>query len=152
MRRPFAGFVFGCCSLILLVGCSGSGGTRVKGKASLDGQPLTDAEVVIESGDKSNMGKFSGKTDEKGEFEIPPPGVPGTIKPGKYRVLFSKFVDKKGKTPNAEEYGQLQARGALKNIIPPEYSDIAFSDLSVEVKEGINTPPPFDLKSKGGKK
>ncbi len=146
MPRRFVGLALGL--LMVAGGCSGGSGTVVKGKVLMDGQPLSQAEVVLAAKDKPGPGSYMGKTDEQGNFEIKSFGQ-NPIKPGSYRVLVSKLVDKKtGKAPpNEEEYEQMRARDALRNIVPPKYSSDS-SDLFAEVKPGENVLPPFDLKGK----
>jgi len=138
---------------MLLVGCSGGGGgNRVKGKITLDGQPLAGADIILESRDKDNSGRFIGRTNDVGDYEVPPQPLPSAMKPGGYRVSINKYVDPKGKIVDPDEIGQLQARGLAKNLVPPEYSDPELSKLTVTVKEGVTMAPPFELKSKGGGK
>src|SRR5947209_18127741 len=76
-----------------LTGCFGGGGT-IEGEVKLDGKPLADADVRIEGDATSKLAGFSGKTDENGKFVI---RAKSTIPEGKYRVMISKYVDKKGK-------------------------------------------------------
>jgi hypothetical protein len=132
-------------ALVLAVGCGGgSGSTRVKGKVLFNNKPLAGATVALESKAKAGRVGYSGLTDDQGEFEIVShAGKP--IPPGRYHVLISKMVDKKGNMPSPEEFGQLQAQGALRNFLPDRYSDRASSDLYAEVKDGENVLPTFKL-------
>jgi hypothetical protein len=108
---------------------------------------LPEATVSFIGDAQSKLGGFASKTDGQGKFEIRAGGTPPTvITPGTYRVLISKFVDKKGQAPNAEEYDQLKAAGQLRNLVPTKYNDPAESVLVVEIKAGANDLPPFDLK------
>jgi hypothetical protein len=132
----------------MLAGCGGSGGgTRVQGKVLLNDKPLAGAEVLLEGKEKGAEGGYGGKTNEQGEFDITSTGSK-PIKPGTYRVLISKYVDKQGRTPDPEEFEQMRARGELVNLLPHEYSDPASSDLFAEVKEGVNVLKPFSLRGR----
>jgi hypothetical protein len=135
------------CALLLAIGCGGgSRGTVVKGKVTYNGKPLVGAVVALEpKGKEGPQAAYTGKTNDQGAFEIAPhAGKP--IPPGRYQVLISKLVDKKGNTPSAEDYDQLKAQGVLRNMLPGAYSDPASSDLFAEVKEGENVLPPYELK------
>lgn len=145
MRKTIFPFVAGVSFVLALVltGCTG-GERTVSGEVKLDGKPLPGATISFEGDATSNLGGFAGKTDDQGKFVIPVP----SLKPGKYRVLIAKFVDKKGKVLDPEEMEQMKAAGLLKNLVPPKYNDPAESVLIVDIKEGSNVLQPFELKSK----
>jgi hypothetical protein len=134
------GFALACA-----VGCSKGSGGRVKGQVLLDAKPVDGANVMLVGKDKSPAA-FSGKTDANGNFDIT--GTPDRPLPlGSYQVLITKFVDKKtGKEPSADDYGQLEAQGALRNELPRQYGERGSSKLTAEVKEGETVLQPFDLK------
>jgi len=135
------------CSLLLLAGCGG-GGTVVKGQVLFEGQPLAGARVKLESGKKSTgFGAYGATTDEKGNFEIRSLG-PKSIKPGSYLITVTKYVDKKGAAPSAEDYEQMLARGDLKSAIPLAYTDTDSTPLFADIKEGENVLPPLQLSKK----
>jgi len=126
-----------------LTGCSRGGGT-VEGEVKLDGKPLAGADIVFEGDATSKLGGFTGKTDENGKFLIRPQSP---IQEGKYRVLISKYVDKKGKPLDPEEFDQLKAAGKLKNLVPGKYNHPTESQLIADLKPGQNVLQPFNLKS-----
>jgi len=132
-------------AVVGLTGCSKSSGT-IEGEVKLDGKPLPGADIVFEGDATSKLGGFTGKTDDNGKFSI---RTKSPIQAGKYRVLISKYVDKKGKALDPEEYEQLKASGTLKNLVPFKYNHPAESVLIVDLKEGQNALQPFDLKTKG---
>lgn len=76
----------------LLVGCGDSSGrVPVKGKVTLDGQPLEKVQVVffVEGGGPET--NFVAVTDSAGEFELKPLTQDGGagVAPGKYQVTLS---------------------------------------------------------------
>lgn len=142
-RKIYAGGVI--LAGLLCCGC-GSGGTTVTGAVKYNGEPLTAAEVQFEGDAASKLGGFTARTDDQGEFEVHAKPPPAAIQPGKYRVLISKYVDRKGNAPEAEDYDQLKAAGELRNQIPRRYNDPNESVLFVDIKAGRNELPVFELK------
>jgi hypothetical protein len=148
MPRPLLLLVSG--SLLAFAAGCGGGGPGVKGQVFLDDKPLANAEVVLTAPAREKKGPpkdFHGKTDAEGNFAIRGHGNK-PIPPGKYQVLISKFVDKKGKEPSEEDYPQLKASDALVNMLPAKYGDPGSSDFYAEIKEGENVLPPFKLRRK----
>lgn len=143
MRRVFPAASI-LCLAIVLNGCGkGSAGPSVKGQVLLDDQPLAGARVVFEG-----VGGNKAVTDDKGKFLLDGK-VFKSVKPGKYIVRITKHVNKKtGDAPSAEEHDQLLFAGELKNILPAHYGRKEENPLIVEIKEGVNELPPFQLKSK----
>lgn len=139
-RCPVLGAWF-VASTVFLVGCSGgSTGTTVKGQVLYDGKAVSDAQVLFH-GD----GGSSAFTDQEGKFYLD--GTFGqTIKEGSYRVVVTKYVDKKGKIPEPEELEQLEAAGLVKSALPPIYADQEVTPLTAEIKPGANELEPFELK------
>lgn len=143
-RRRLATVVCFAAGGLFLVGCSGSPrGPKVSGQVLLDGKELSDAQVVFE-------GKGGGvtRTNSEGKFQFDGATPATTVQPGKYLVLITKFVDKKGNLPDAEEYEQLVAANLVKNLVPAKYSDLEVAPLTADVHEGVTELKPFDLKSK----
>jgi hypothetical protein len=129
----------------LLAGCGGGSGGRIEGKVLYNGAPLSGAKVVFEPKDKNLQSGYIATTNDKGEYVMVP--VPGAaIKPGKYGVAVTKYVDKKGKEPDAEDIDQLIARGDARSVLPRNYADPVTSDLYADVKEGTTIVPPFELR------
>jgi hypothetical protein len=132
----------------VLTGCGDGGGPTVRGTVNLDGRPLADAQVhFLSEGSKTEEAVC--KTAADGSFQVQPRSRGGmTVPPGKYLVLITKLVDKKGAVPSDEDFGQLEAAGQLRNAIPRRYNDRDFPQLTAEIKPGTNALPPFELKSK----
>jgi hypothetical protein len=141
-------------------GCSGGKG-KITGTVKVNGTPVEGAKVEFRPSDKKLGRSITyAYTGPDGKFELlPPRGASEALKPGKYVVLITKWVDKKtGKVPSEEERGQLEARlgpqpeGSMlrkyRNDIPREYSDEAFPKITVEIKAGSNEPFAWDLKGK----
>jgi hypothetical protein len=130
---------------LFLSGCSGGGGSgaRVKGSVNLDGKPLAGAKIDF----VASEGGGTIVTDDQGKFEFKG-GTFDTLKPGKYQVFVTKFVDKAGKVTAPEEVEQLVAAGLAKNLVPAKYGDRQIPSLEVDVKAGQAEIPPIELKSK----
>jgi hypothetical protein len=134
---------------LALGGCSGEGAGRVTGSVTLDDRPLADAEVQFLPQKDRSLGAARGKTDSNGKFEILVGGKTGQkLKPGKYVVLVTKYVDKKGQPLSAEESANQQAGGNVRNLVPERYSEPDTSEQYAEIKPGTNDLPPFKLSSK----
>lgn len=127
-------------------GCSSSPAfPKIKGQVLLDSKPVSEARVTFEGPGGGNVAT----TNEEGKFEFDGSGPYKTLKPGKYIVLVTKIVDAKtGQVPAPEDYGQLEAEGTGKSVIPLKYTDPQTSPLNVEIVEGSNDLKPFELKSK----
>jgi hypothetical protein len=143
MNRAIPGFVAIAGLILVMVGCSGAVGPKVKGQVLLDGKAVEGARIVFEG-----KGGSTAITDSEGRFYLD-----GTtfksVQPGAFVVRISKYVDKKtGKPPAEEDYDQMIASGAFKNALPNKYAAAEENPLSVEIKEGINELKPFELKSK----
>lgn len=161
------GLRIGVCAALLpfsLVGCGNSlapsNRSEVKGFVSLDGQPLAGAEVKLIS-DKSTG--FA-TTNDAGQFQLVQ-----AVHPGSYRVVISKLEglasQAQQQTLPAEQgldAGQLDAiamtrkanpqMGAAptrpKELIPPSFSDLQLTQLSVDVPRGGLPNADFKLTSR----
>src|SRR5262249_18415555 len=136
-------------------GCGGPKGGKITGSVTLDGKALADADVqFLPAEEKKDLDLASAFTGSDGKFEVAPhPKTGATLKPGKYNVYVTKWVNKKdGSLPGKEEAENLRAAGLLKNAIPPKYAPNPESDrgalLKVEIKGGDQELPPFELKTK----
>ena len=145
------GFLLVFASLVMgaLAGCSKSGNV-VKGKVTLDGTPVENAQIEFEKGGKEAAGKFHAKTNAEGKFELLPFGA-NSIQPGTYNVFISKWADPKGKITDPGEIDQLRAAGLAKNVIPEKYGDTTSAVLTAKINEGVTELPAFELVSTKGK-
>ncbi|HBL41919.1 carboxypeptidase-like regulatory domain-containing protein [Gimesia sp.] len=111
----------------LAVGLSACGGSaapalgKVKGKVTMDGAPLADANVTFMP---ENIRASSGTTDGEGNYELIYIRDEMGAAVGPHKVVISKLVDE-------------------KETIPPNYSDE--TELTADVKSGANEIN-FDLK------
>lgn len=123
----------------------------VKGLITLDGKPLSAADVMfIPQGDTKGQGGV-GRTDESGKFEVlsfdrKHKGAPV----GNYRVIVSKLVKPDGTDyipdPNAGPFDT----GGFKELLPAAYrdSDTAQSKLSADIPDTGTDTIELKLNSK----
>jgi hypothetical protein len=115
----------------------------------MDGTPLADARVDFTPVDPKLKTADFALTDPEGRFVVAShPKKPG-LKPGKYKVFISKWVDRKtGQAPKPEEMEMQRVAGLLKNVVPARYSNKDKPALTAEVESGNTDLPPFELKRK----
>jgi hypothetical protein len=103
---------------------AGEGLATVKGKVSLDGQPLTSGKIVFHLPD----GQFAGaKLQADGTFQV------DRLPPGALKVSF--------------EATRGNGKGQVVNLLPARYSSEERSEIKIEVRKGANTHD-FELQSK----
>lgn len=144
----------GLSMLVLIVASTGCGRgaagpdrphvTPAQGVVIFDGQPLTDANVVLRSANGS-PGAI-GLTDSEGRFKLQTfePGD-GAI-PGTYQVIVTKY-DVPAYDPKAEiSDGDTEGDGVeAKSLIPHRYSNPQRSGLTAEVIDGAKNDFTFTL-------
>lgn len=138
----------GTMLLLTVAGCQKSAGPPtiktlpVTGTVTLDGKPLSGADVVFMSAETS--GAFAGRTDDKGEYQLQSFGAAKGSCQGMHRVTISRLVKPDGSLPGPDEP---PANSGATETLPGKYSDAAFTTLSADVPaEGKNFD--FDLQSK----
>jgi len=153
MKTSFSRFVplllAGSLSLVL-AGCSDSG-SSVKGQVKIDGAPIgAKAKVEFEPADpKSKLPAAVVWTKDDGTFEHAPPKGAFALKPGKYNVFISRIVDKDGNVPSEDDPRYMEGSGAsLKNQVAARFSDRSKPEITVDIKDGTNELPPFEVRSK----
>lgn len=123
---------------IAFFGCSGNDAAKVTGTVLMDGQALSDAEVSFEPWDPSKKGQGGDRmrTDAQGKFVFTGDRKKFGIRPGKYKVYISKWVDKKtGEVPPPEDYEMKKAGKLLKNLVDDKFSNPEVDPaLSADVK------------------
>ena len=119
----------------LLTGCGGPPLQVVKGKVTLDGEPLADASVMFQSEDESTFAMAD--TNASGDFELLQDENTAGLPAGKYLVTISTFVP-----PN--EDADPPDPGKPERV--PERYNIN-SDLFREVTSGDNA---FEFKLESG--
>ena len=130
---------------LAFTGCGGSDeegvkvtGSVVKGSAAQEG-----VLVNFATSDTNQGSAKAARTDAGGKFEV-------RVKPGKYVVVLTKMVDRKGNVPKESEdptqdQTQLEASGYLRNALPAKYAEASSSPLGVEIPTGGKELPPFDV-------
>ncbi len=141
-------------SAALASGCSSGKGGKVKGRVLLDGKPLADAQVVFHLKDAAAAANQA-ITDAEGNFLVQPDAAGRTLSPGSYVVYITKYVQKDGTVPSAEDLDMQIASGTLRNVVPSRYGPpsteadtTATSPLTADIHNGDNDLPPFELKSR----
>ncbi len=135
-------------ALLLAIGVAGCGQkngptAQVSGHVTLDGRPLTSAEIELIPKKSPELGGHSATTDASGDFSIRSPSNSNNpLKPGQYVVLVRKFRSN-GNEPGKPGGGM----ASVVDEVPPVYHDRSKSPLTVDVQEGENTLPSLDLKS-----
>jgi hypothetical protein len=159
MRHVVCAWLLGVAALAA-GGCSGSGVKKVTGTVRLDGTPLEGADVQFEPKDKADLalGSFGGRTDADGKFTIAiGPGTGRNARPGKFVVVITKG-QAIGRPPADDSREELEksmrgtAPGASRSAIPAKYGDPAQSPFVVDIQEGTNELPPFELQTDKKKK
>jgi hypothetical protein len=143
---------------VAFFGCSGSGdAAKVTGTVTMEGQPLSDAEVAFLPMDpnKKGQGADTTKTDAQGKFTFTGDKRKFGLRPGKYKVYISKWVDKKtGEVPSQEDYEMKKMGNLLTNKVDEKYSNPEINpvltaeikgsgdDFKFEVTPDKSPPPP----------
>lgn len=126
-------FVFGSALGVVLAGCGGSGSKLdsipVKGKVTLDGQPVKNARVrfIPDSADKGRSA--IGDTDANGAFKLSTVRAADGIIPGAYKVDVSSLETV---TTESKDKGQLEAASE----IPAKYRDVKTSGIAFTINKG----------------
>jgi hypothetical protein len=126
-----------CLAAVLVPGCGGGPAidvAPVKGKVTVEGQPVTSGQVSFlpESQDIKG-GMSAGQIDSNGQYTINTAGKAGAP-PGKYKVTITPTM--------------VPAQGATKPPSTPfnsKYSDPQKTPLTVEVTKSP-APDAYDLK------
>lgn len=131
-----------CGSVVLVVGCSDSGGVKllpVAGKVTVDGKPLTTGTGKLSCRPvkgSATAQQPAADIEEDGTYRLATDGMEGAP-PGRYQVLVVDVepIDPKSRFPY----------GPRKTHVNSKYSDPKKSDLHIEV---VPSPAPgaYDLK------
>jgi hypothetical protein len=124
-----------------LCGCGKADIARVAGRVTLDGQPLSGAQIVFEDAARgvsvnaqlSADGQYTARTYDK-------EGLP----PGTYQIAVRPGQFGTGEAPLADAVLTSQP---VSSTIPERYRSAATSGLSVVVAAGDNPPQNFALTS-----
>ncbi|MBI5758394.1 MAG: hypothetical protein HZA46_07745 [Planctomycetales bacterium] len=112
------------------------------GTVTLDGKPLTDADVslVFQSPPPAGFSGSGGRTDASGKFQVLTDNKPGTIV-GKFKVMVSKQTMADGSPIKTDpttglDMEQLKMQGQLKENVPEKYTVAETTDLTADVAKG----------------
>jgi hypothetical protein len=153
MKR-FSWLLVAAAGGVLLSGCSSSSTdvNKVQVALTMDGTPLTDAEVKLVPKDDPELGDgIEGRTASDGKVDlVSNPKKP--LKAGRYVVLVRKLVREDGSPFKIEEdiavrSSSKDAMLGARNAVPAVYYDRERALLIVELIGGNNTKS-FDLDSK----
>lgn len=135
-----------CCAAVCGCGKSRSGppGAEmlpVTGKVTMDGEPLSGADVVFTTAEGVS---FAGRTKEDGSYQLT--GLAGANRSckGKCKVIINRLLKPDGTLPGPDEP---PAMSFAAESLPDKYAMADFSELSADVPEGGGTFD-FPLKSK----
>lgn len=125
-----------CLSFLFLAGCGGNQVGIVTGLVTLDGKPLSYAEVTFTAKEDPALGSYGTRTGADGRFVLFQDPRPGAyIKPGVYVAVM-------GNVSKPRKEVELAAAGnpgtGVRNPLPPVYCKKDDSPLIVEVKPGDN--------------
>lgn len=133
--------------ILALSGCSGPK-TVVRGSVTFDGKPVGGAGVVFAPVDpKASLNGATVRTKDDGTFEFAPSQTEFALKPGKYAVFITRMLTSDGKVPSEEALVNMGTK-KLHNQFPARYSDRNSPVFTVDIKDGTNELPPFEVKSK----
>lgn len=140
----------GILVMLLLTSCSTEDANKIKlypvrGKVLLNDKPPEGAKVILYVVDRSGeLGKLSqppsAQVKADGSFSVGTYGPEDGAPAGKYQVGIEWFP------PDAR--ARMEEASAVTNLLPSIYSDPKTSRLEIDVKEGPNDVPVFQLKSK----
>ena len=137
--------LFCCC---LFFGCGGSRLYDVRAVVTLDGEPLTGAEVTLLP-ERRNAASATGVTDEEGGVTFTTADLEGVF-PGSYRAIFSKTIEERRLTNNevrALTEAGIQYRPNIVEVIPENYTRRETSGLRVQIGYWRDNNLTFDLRT-----
>lgn len=129
--------------VVVLAGCGkGKKGptfdlTPVAGTITLDGKPLADAEVAFYLQGTPPAGYYgsAARTDAEGKYQLLTGVAHGAV-PGNYKVTVSRLTDANGgavKLDEGVDLEQLKMLGQAKESVPPQFSDLQNTVLTLTV-------------------
>ena len=133
-------------ALVVVIGFffMGKQEANVSGTVTLDGTPLSAAQVVFIGEDANNQSPVVAQSDDAGKYSLTG-NTGGGLPLGKYRVMVSKMSLQDGTRPAGEGLEKARVDGLLLNTLAKEYEDQATTPLKFELHQGANT---IDLKLK----
>ena len=139
--KPLAAWIVSIVAVTMVLGC-GDGGSSVKtvkvsGTITLDGAPLTSAEVNFLGEEYAGIAT----TDSNGHYEL-------KAQPGENVVYVSKYEGMDDPSFDLTEVGPSDTGGSgPKQLIPPRYSSDSESELKFTVPDKGSDSADFQLSS-----
>lgn len=141
-----------CLTAVSLIGCNRADPNLpplvpVSGKVTLDGQPLSNAEITfVPVGNTPGDGAF-GRSDPNGAYRVTylRGGRPGTPA-GEYRVTIGRRLMPDGKEVPTDMAGSVAS--PARETLPAKYSDRQRSTLTAKIPEKGSTEADFPLTSR----
>ena len=155
MRSAKTVLTYCVCSLVILcllmAGCNREKGLQglvpVKGKITLDGEPIADASITLSPNSTGDEARSCGATSDKdGNFTLQTLRANDGAFPGEYTISVRKMVP--DKTYTDEEYAEANAKGVslkinAQNTLPRKYENAATSGLKATIAKGM---APLEIK------
>lgn len=122
--------------ICVLAGCQAESRSVVKGSVLMNGKPLQGARVRFVPKADPNLGTAMATTDSEGAFTIQPDAQRNNLlRPGAFLVLIDKEV--------SDPAGAMGT--PVVNQVPARFSQQSLTPLKVELTQGENTLPPFEV-------
>lgn len=136
---------------VLTIGCGKPTPVPVTGRVTVDGKPMAGIRVVFlpdtSSYDPDRHGSGSGTTDADGKFALKSGNGETGIWPGKYKVTFSLWVEKKTNKPIAPEAKPSEVPGGVVNLLASRYESSSDTPEAMTVS-GSSANKEFAISSK----
>jgi len=152
MRIQSVALLIGALLLLGLAGCPGGGARElpdlvpVSGAVTLDGEPLSGAEVTFMPAGSTPGGACYGSTDASGRYEMTGDATHKGAPAGEFKVAITKWVMEDGSDFQPEE-GVSPIDVGAKNLLPPKFGDEAETELKATVPAGGSDGINFELTS-----
>lgn len=133
LRRAFGGLCFLSLFSVFAAGCGktsdrDAGTVRVTGKATYNGQPLSNATITFNSDETNPPG--AAMTGAEGNYQL-------RVKPGHYTATVSKLniaADDRQVSMEEAMANAQKPKEDPKETLPPKYQNVAESPFKFEVK------------------
>ena len=145
--------VIGHSWVLVLAGCGAKTGgptlVPAEGLVTLDGKPLSNAQVMLSPQGETRGQAVFGKTDAAGKFVAgSPDGKHKGAAVGSYKVVVSKLVKPDGSDFIPDRNSGPDDTGGYRQLLAEPYSNEAKAILTAEVPDGGTKNLEFKLSSK----
>jgi hypothetical protein len=138
--KPLAAWIVSIVAVMMVLGCGGGRSkvktVKVSGTITLDGAPLTGAEVNFLGEEYAGIAT----TDSNGHYEL-------QAQPGPNTVYLSKYEGMDDPDFDPTEIGPSDSGGGPRQLIPPKYSSESESELEFTVPDKGSDSADFQLSS-----